>query len=88
MFKVSCLLLTVLVGGFCGSDAFSKSDCGLPVQNPGPNGESCLALIPVFTWSVSENKCVSDHYYGCFGTNNNFPRLEDCEKIAKPICQN
>ncbi|KAG5888640.1 hypothetical protein JTB14_021265 [Gonioctena quinquepunctata] len=88
MFRISFVFLTLLFGVFCDSEIFSKSDCGLPVQNLGPNGESCMALIPVFTWSVSQNKCVSDHYHGCFGTNNKFKRLEDCEKIAKPICQN
>ncbi|XP_074028230.1 PI-actitoxin-Afv2b-like [Leptinotarsa decemlineata] len=88
MFQIRLIVLIFsLICVFHESKAFSKSDCGLPVEVPGPDGESCRAKIPVFTWSNSQNKCVRDYYGGCFATNNMFRVEEDCEKIAKPICQ-
>ncbi|KAG5898062.1 hypothetical protein JTB14_001768 [Gonioctena quinquepunctata] len=86
MFRLGFVFMALLVFVSCDTGKFSEVDCGEPVEKTGPSGESCRANIPVFTWSASENKCVSDFYGGCYSTNNRFRTLEDCEKIAKPLC--
>ncbi|XP_074028229.1 PI-actitoxin-Axm2a-like [Leptinotarsa decemlineata] len=87
MFQMRLIVLVFsLICVFHEGTAFSKSDCELPVQIPGPDGDICLAEIPVFTWSNLEKKCVPDSFGGCHETNNMFRAEEDCDKIAKPIC--
>lgn len=62
-------------------------DCDDPIQFIGENGETCLGFFPVFTWSSAENKCLRGYYTGCKGSKNKFYALEDCENIAKPVCE-
>uniref|UniRef100_A0A6P7FUC2 Male accessory gland serine protease inhibitor-like n=1 Tax=Diabrotica virgifera virgifera TaxID=50390 RepID=A0A6P7FUC2_DIAVI len=67
-------------------EVFYSSDCFRPVEYH-PNGIACMALIPVWRWDVGAQACVRDTYGGCNPTNNNFPTLEECNEVARPICQ-
>lgn len=40
----------------------------------------CLALIPKFGYDTAKGKCVKFNYGGCGGNQNNFAKLEDCQK--------
>lgn len=66
---------------------YQFSDCDDSIQSQGPNGEVCLGLVPAFTWSSLRNKCILSRFGGCFPSINNFRTLEECEQIAKPVCE-
>ncbi|CAG9860975.1 unnamed protein product [Phyllotreta striolata] len=64
---------------------FNVKDCLLPHTEP---GVACKAYIIRYHWNQTMGKCEKVTYGGCRATRNNFFTMEDCQKIAQPLCQN
>ncbi|XP_018563476.1 PI-actitoxin-Axm2b-like [Anoplophora glabripennis] len=62
---------------------FNKEDCHDDVSG----SNICDAYFMVFRWNDTLQKCVSEFYEGCKPTKNNFHTIEQCQKIAEPVCK-
>ncbi|XP_057661982.1 kunitz-type serine protease inhibitor bitisilin-3-like [Diorhabda carinulata] len=51
-------------------------------------GFKCFAYMERYQWSNSKQQCILAIYGGCNPTKNNFFTLEECQKVATPICLN
>lgn len=60
------------------------SDCTKPVEE---GLEKCRALLPVFWWNNSQQKCEKTWYGGCNATKNKFETEDKCKSIAEKICK-
>lgn len=58
-------------------------DCNLPHTLP---DAECYARQDRYHWNNEVHVCVKVIYGGCRATKNNFKSLEECEKIARPVC--
>ncbi|CAG9835834.1 unnamed protein product [Diabrotica balteata] len=72
--------------GLYENRTFESKDCFRDVEDARANIR-CLALFYVWRWDMKTQSCVLTDYGGCFPTMNNFESLEECNKIAKPVCQ-
>nr|CAI5861956.1 unnamed protein product [Callosobruchus analis] len=78
------LVVFALCFSVASAEQFTVEDCVKDVE-AGPIG--CKANFPVYMWDVETKQCESTIYGGCNPTNNMFWSLEDCESIARPICE-
>ncbi|CAH0560995.1 unnamed protein product [Brassicogethes aeneus] len=63
---------------------FVKEDC---VKGWEQQPVVCRARKRIFHWDDSKKECLKQFYSGCHKTRNNFVTLEECKKIAEPICK-
>nr|CAH7727880.1 unnamed protein product [Callosobruchus chinensis] len=63
---------------------FGRSDCQKDTEE---GREHCRALIPVYRWNHSTQKCERAFYGGCNKTKNNFMTLKECEDVAGSMCK-
>lgn len=47
----------------------------------------CMAYFKVFKWNHNLQRCELAIYGGCHPTNNKFETIEDCQRVAEPICK-
>ncbi|KHJ90057.1 Kunitz/Bovine pancreatic trypsin inhibitor domain protein [Oesophagostomum dentatum] len=43
---------------------------------------SCDRFVPRYGYSTEQKKCIPFTYGGCFGNDNNFFSLEDCQELC------
>lgn len=63
---------------------FDAKDCKQHVS--ANTGFNCFAYMERYQWSNSQQQCILEVYGGCNPTKNNFDTLEECQKVATPIC--
>lgn len=68
-----------LVDYFVGQ---SEDVCNLPTE-AGP----CTANILRYTYNHSTGRCEAFYYGGCEGNENNFERLDDCQRLCESSYQ-
>ncbi|PVD26538.1 hypothetical protein C0Q70_14215 [Pomacea canaliculata] len=74
---VSILCLVLLLHCTCFLKGADVNPCSLP-KVIGP----CRAAIPRFFFNHTDGTCQQFDYGGCNGNANNFPNIDECEKIC------
>ncbi|KAF7280857.1 hypothetical protein GWI33_005457 [Rhynchophorus ferrugineus] len=67
-----------------GSSNYDIIDCYMPTEL---GIMRCRGLAFVFRWDNNSKKCVLDGYGGCKTTKNNFRSKNECERVARPVCE-
>ncbi|KAH9285071.1 Papilin [Echinococcus granulosus] len=78
-----CSLYCVDVPVYSGAVSDQSEDvCNLPTE-VGP----CKASIQRYTYNRSTGRCEAFYYGGCKGNENNFEKLDDCQRLCESSYQ-
>ncbi|XP_005182680.3 male accessory gland serine protease inhibitor [Musca domestica] len=77
--KLFAILLIIIAVFLHSSVALKNSICGLEhSKSANSQGQSCLAIIPSWTYNADTKECIYFHYGGCHGNENRFSTKEEC----------
>ncbi|CAG9835832.1 unnamed protein product [Diabrotica balteata] len=76
-----CFTVSIYADG-----SYRPEDCFLPVTIV-YEAMCLIASRTVWRWDVKTRSCVTDMTHGCTNTKNNFKTEDECNEIAKPVCE-